>query len=249
LEAAKATLEGARKDLVVLEQTRDPAERRDAEAAQEARAAGKPEPKRSQVAAHDKKLDEARHWLKVETLSETQVFNSLQDALDEHADEWAESIERDVEALNEEWAVAINTLVEIHARRSRAIAIRAMVVGGDQRGVGALGFQSGQIRGIDFAQGAGAGYVPAGAEEVATVGISDGCLVCAEVAGGRDDHRQPEPSGSQWLDNVARSGTRAAGRTRQGYERREPAVNDKAVSRLAVCAFGHRAYGTHDLAG
>jgi hypothetical protein len=163
-DGAKATLEGARKDLVELEQTRDAAEWRDAEAAQEARAAGKPEPKRSHVAVHDKKLDEARHRLKVETLSETQAFNSLQDALDEHQADWGESVERAVQAVNDEWTSALEQLVEIHARRSALLAIKAMVVGGDQPSVAAMGFRSGQIRGLDFAQGAGrqTGYVPTG---------------------------------------------------------------------------------------
>src|SRR4051794_751405 len=82
-DAANATLESSRKDVIELEQTREAAEWRDAEAADRARAEGKAEPKRSHVAAHDKKLDDARHGLKVETLAEDRAFNALQGAVDE----------------------------------------------------------------------------------------------------------------------------------------------------------------------
>jgi hypothetical protein len=172
-DAAKAALDSARKDLTELEQTREAAEWADAEDADRARAeGGKPEPKRSHVAAHDKKLDAARHEHKVAQLADERTFNGLQDALDEHQDEWAESVEHDVAALDDEWTAAVNALVELHATRSRALAIRAMVVG-DQRGAAALGLSPSQIRGIDFASGTGrqTGYVAAGDVLVALAGL------------------------------------------------------------------------------
>jgi chromosome segregation ATPase len=98
-DAAKAALESARKDLTELEQTREAAEWADAEAAEAARAEGKPEPKRSHVAAHDKKLDVARHEWKVAQLAEERTFDALQAALDEHAGEWSQTVEHDVQTL------------------------------------------------------------------------------------------------------------------------------------------------------
>jgi hypothetical protein len=162
-DAAKAALDSGRKDLTELEQTREAAEWRDAEAAEAARAEAKPEPKRSHVAAHDKKLDVARHEWKVAQLAEERTFDALQAALDEHHAEWAETVEHDVQSLDDDWSAAVNALVELHATRSRALAIRAMVIG-EQRGAAALGFKPSQIRGIDFASHTGrqTGYVAAG---------------------------------------------------------------------------------------
>src|SRR5437667_141780 len=62
-----------------------------------------------------------------------------------HGDEWAESVELDVESLNDEWTEAINALVNVHAQRSRALAVRAMAVGGEQPTVGTLGFRPSEI--------------------------------------------------------------------------------------------------------
>jgi hypothetical protein len=164
-DAAKTALDEAKKAHAQAEMELPASEWRDAEIVAEARAAGKPEPtKRAHTSKHEQRIGDLAHELKVATLTEQRTFDGLQAALDEHQEEWAESIECDVQSLNDEWADAINTLVEIHARRSAALAIKAMVVGGEQPGVGALGFKSGQIRGIDFAQGAGrqTGYVPTG---------------------------------------------------------------------------------------
>lgn len=140
-DAAKATLETAKKDLTELEQTREQAEWADAEAAEKARAEGKAEPKRTHVAQHDKKTDEARHELKVATLAEQRAFDALQAALDAHQGEWAASIEKDVQQLDEEWQTALATLRTIHTQRARAYAIRKQVVGGKlpQVGVTPLG--------------------------------------------------------------------------------------------------------------
>ncbi len=165
-DAAKAALESARKDLTELELTREQSEWADAEAAENARAEGKAEPKRTHVAAHDRKTDEARHEFKVAQLAETRTFDALQAALDEGQNEWAESIERDVQTLDDEWTAALNTLIALHAQRSRVLAIRAQVVGEGRRAVSALGFKPSQIRDLDFATGTNdrqmTGYVAVG---------------------------------------------------------------------------------------
>jgi hypothetical protein len=149
-DAAKASLESARRDVVELEGTREAAEWLDAEAAEKARAEGKPEPKRSHVAEHDKKLDQAQHEHRVAQLTEERTFNELQAALDEHQGEWAESIERAVKALDEQWAATVNQLTTLHAQRASVFTVRRLVVGG-QRDVGIVGFTPSQIHDIEFA--------------------------------------------------------------------------------------------------
>jgi len=67
-DGARATLESARREVVELEQTAEQAQWADAEAAEQARAEGKAEPKRTHIAAHEKKLDAARHEAKVAEL-------------------------------------------------------------------------------------------------------------------------------------------------------------------------------------
>ena len=68
LDMARATQQERRRDLIELEQTREQAEWRDAAAAEKALAERKPAPKRTYVAAHDRKTDDARHQVKVAQL-------------------------------------------------------------------------------------------------------------------------------------------------------------------------------------
>jgi hypothetical protein len=152
-DAARAELLERKRSLTELEQTREAAEWRDAEAAEKARAEGKAEPKRSHVAEHDKKLDQARHEMKVATIAEDRAFTGLQVALDEHQAEWAESVEADVQGLDEVYAAAVDQLVRLHAQRSSALAVRRLVGGRGRRGMGAIGFKPSQIRDLDFAAG------------------------------------------------------------------------------------------------
>jgi hypothetical protein len=56
LDSARSSREQARKDLIELEQTRSQAEWADAEAAEQARAEGRSEPRRTHTAAHDPEL-------------------------------------------------------------------------------------------------------------------------------------------------------------------------------------------------
>jgi hypothetical protein len=177
--AARAALETARKDVNELELTKEAAEWKDAEAAEAARAEGKPEPKRTHVAAHDKKLDEARHEQRIATLAEQRTFDALQAAVDAHQGEWAESVERDVEALDGEWADVVDQLLNLHARRTRALAVRRLVVGGGRRTDTALGFLIGQIHEIGFASGQGRN--------------ARGWIAAGDVLGALADLGMPEP--------------------------------------------------------
>ncbi len=161
-DGARATLESARREVVELEQTAEQAQWKDAEAAEKARAEGKAEPKRTNIAAHEKKLDQARHEAKVAELAEDRAFNDLQSGLDEHTATWAASVEASVQELNAEWENALAALTALHERRSRALAIRAMVVG-ETPSARAVGFTPGQLLNVEFAAGAReSGYVQTG---------------------------------------------------------------------------------------
>jgi hypothetical protein len=151
-DAEKAALDEAKKSLDDLEQKLPQAQEEDATADARLRSEGKPKLKGLPATQrHEKAIAEADHEQRVAVRLEEDAFDALQTALDEHADEWVESIEQDVQSLDGEWAAAINTLIELHARRSSALAIQAMVVGGEQASATAVGFRPSQIRGIDFA--------------------------------------------------------------------------------------------------
>lgn len=121
LRDAQAAHLKARRTVTNLEQTREAAEWRDAEAAEKARAAGKPEPKtRSHTAEHDRKADAAKHELKVCKLAEDRARENLAAAIDEHAEAWrAEASARLAEA-SKAWAEAVEKLLPIHAARESA---------------------------------------------------------------------------------------------------------------------------------
>jgi len=152
LRDAAKDREQRRKDLVELEQTREAAEWRDAEAAEKARAEGKPEPKRTHVAAHDRKTDEARHELKVAELAVERTRQMLGAALDEHGEAWIEDVERELATHDEVWAAAVNTLIGLHGKRAAARAI-ARAIGLRHPDVGACGFQRRQVNGVEFTSG------------------------------------------------------------------------------------------------
>jgi hypothetical protein len=144
-DATKSTLRERRQDVVELEQTREAAEWRDAEAAEAARAASKPEPKRSHVQEHDKKLDAARHELKIATLAEGRAFDGLQEALDAHQGEWLADATREIEALSKVWSAAVATLAELHGKLAHAQRSRTFASNGDREADGS-GVLTGAIR-------------------------------------------------------------------------------------------------------
>lgn len=161
LDAAKAAKLAARRDLTELEQTREQAEWADAEAAEAARSAGKPEPKRSHAAAHDRKTDEARHELKVAELALQRAEQNLADAIEQHGDAWGDEARESVEALTGQWAAQCGELTALHAQLASALSVARTVVGENRRGAATIGLTPAQIRDIEFASGQGrvTGYV------------------------------------------------------------------------------------------
>jgi hypothetical protein len=162
-DAAKATLDSAKKSHVALEQELPQAQEDDAAADALLRSEGKPKLKgRPATQRHEKAIEEAAHEHRVAVRIEAEAFDSLQAAIDENQDEWAVSIERDVQTLDDECDAALSTFVSLHAQRSRALAIRAMVIAGNPLVADVVALRPAQIRGIDFAsfQGNKTGYVP-----------------------------------------------------------------------------------------
>lgn len=148
--AAKAEREQRRKDVTELEQTREAAEWRDAEAAEQARADGKAEPKRTHVAEHDRKTDAARHEQRIAVLAEQRARDALDAAITEHADAWAAEAEGDVQAMTAEWQNTVEGLIALHGRLTGAVRV-ARVVGIKVPQVGALEFERRAIEGIELA--------------------------------------------------------------------------------------------------
>jgi hypothetical protein len=173
LSAARSAKEQARKDLIELEQTRESAEWADAEASEQAQAEGRAEPKRTLVAAHDKKTDEARHKTKVSDLAHTRARGALEAALAEHGQAWADELATSVEAMRVEWGNVVEGLIGLHGRLSAALSVARVVGIGELPKIGALPFRRRQIQNADFAspQPDVPAFVPTGDVLAALAGV------------------------------------------------------------------------------
>lgn len=203
LDAAGSARGQARKDLVELEQTREQAEWADAEAVERARAEDKPEPKRTHVAAHDRKTDEARHELKVSELAERRAVEELEDALEQHGAAWAAEVAEAFDTLRGEWEATVGELIGLHARLNAAQTV-ARAVGGSQPGVGAIGLKPGQIGDLEVLSGQHG--------KLGWVGVPDVLALLSELGVPKPDpapqqHRPPRgPGGDPEL--LAHAGVR-----------------------------------------
>ncbi len=148
---ARAETLRRKRDVIELEQTREQAGWTDARAVDEARVAGRPEPKRKHVVEHDQKLDTARHELKVAELAEQRAERKYGEALAKHHSEWVESVREDVASLEREWSDAVDALGELYARRCRADRMLTVATGGEAAAIGAIRVRPAQINGVDFA--------------------------------------------------------------------------------------------------
>jgi hypothetical protein len=102
-DAAKAALLEAKRSLVEAEQTLPSSEWKDAEAAEAARSAGKPEPKRTHTQEHERRVSDLAHEHRVCQLAADRARRELQVALDEHSDKWAAESASAVESLRSEY--------------------------------------------------------------------------------------------------------------------------------------------------
>jgi len=198
--AAKADLNLRKRDVIELEQTREAAEWRDAEAAEAAPAAGKAEPKRSHVQAHDRQLDAARHEHKVATLVEGRASERLQAALDEHQGDWLSNATLEIEALSEAWNAAVATLADLHGKLGRAHRARGFASNGDAENDGpgvltsAIRVSPRDVQGLDFAPLPAGSHPTPGSLARAPKGTVDIGHVLAELAQmGRLPAPEPAP--------------------------------------------------------
>lgn len=153
LDAARAALSQAKRDVKQLEQERPHAEWRDAEAAEQARAEGKSEPKRSCVVAHDRKLDQARHEEKIATLAAERARKELVAARERHGDAWGDEVDQACSELVEQWSAKLAELGTLYGELAQAFVVRRTVFGGEGPRLGAIGVEQRQIGGLEFAMG------------------------------------------------------------------------------------------------
>jgi hypothetical protein len=152
-DAARLHAQQAKKDLTELEQTRESAEWKDAEAVDQAQAAGKPAPKLTAVIAHDKLTDKAKLDLKVATLAEARTRSALRAALDTCGDAYLAEVEKQASGLDASWDNAVKNLVKLHAEHRRATDT-ARKLGSDRLPVEKGSLRLPQLGGITVAHGA-----------------------------------------------------------------------------------------------
>lgn len=175
--AAKAALLSAKRDLVELEQTREQAEWRDAAAAEAAIAERKPAPKRTYVAAHDRKTDNARHQVKVAQLALERAERDLIGSLERNGAAWATEVGEAYGSLTEAFATGVNELVAVYAKLSQAASDARVVIGGQRPRIGVIELDRGQLGEVELA---------AGSSRRATVQVADVLAALSSIG-------QPEP--------------------------------------------------------
>jgi hypothetical protein len=112
-----------RRDLVELEQTREAAEWADAEALDAARVAGKPAPRRTHVAAHDKRTEEARVEFKAAQIAIERARKELAAVIDEHGEAFAAEVRQAATEAIETWRSKVEELPAAHAEVVEALRV------------------------------------------------------------------------------------------------------------------------------
>ena len=153
LDMARATQQERRRDLIELEQTREQAEWRDAAAAEKALAERKPAPKRTYVAAHDRKTDDARHQVKVAQLAFERAERDLIGSLERNGAAWATEVGEACENLFAAFASGVAELIAVHSKLTQASAVARVVIGDKRPHVGVIELDHRQLDGIELAQG------------------------------------------------------------------------------------------------
>jgi hypothetical protein len=124
-EAAQQRLKERQKAVRDLEDGREKAEWLDAQAADDAIAAGKPTPKRRHVADHEKKIDDLAHEVKVAQLAVQRAKGDLQAVVDEHGEKWLDGLTLGAEKLDQAFDAAAAALASLHGQRMALNALRA----------------------------------------------------------------------------------------------------------------------------
>jgi hypothetical protein len=152
LSAVRAAQDEAKKALVEAEQTLPSSQWKDAEAAEQARAEGKPEPKtRNHTAAHEKRIADLEHEQRVADLALKRARGALEAVLAEHGQAWADELTTSVEAMRVEWGNSVEGLIGLHSQLSAALSVARVVGIGELPKVNALPFRRRQIANAEFA--------------------------------------------------------------------------------------------------
>jgi len=149
---ARLELNDRKRDTVELENTRAQAEWADAEAEDAAKAAGKPAPRRTHVAAHDKKLDQAKHVEKVAAVAVERLRVELDETLQRDGEAWLAELTDLTEALREEWQARLNAVITLHGRLSAALSV-LRAIEEPAPAVAAISLKPGQVNGREWASG------------------------------------------------------------------------------------------------
>jgi hypothetical protein len=154
--AAKAAFDEAKKSHTQAELELPATEQLDAELAADARAAGKPEPKtRTHTAKHEQQIRDLAHELKVAAIIEQRTLDSLERALIDHGEVWAEEVAAEADARRAQWATEVDELTTLHGRLNAVLSVARAVLGPNQGSASAITFDPGAVRGREWAGGQG----------------------------------------------------------------------------------------------
>jgi hypothetical protein len=153
----------------------------DAQAAEEAMAAGKSAPKRNHLAAHAKLVEDAPYELKVAQLAAQRARADLEAVLDEHGAAWAESLAIKSENLEQAWNEGMAALIALHGERV-ALGARLRKLGADVPDLGRIRLKPAQL--IDSLNGEKLqlAYYPSGPDRHAHRAVVNAADVLAALA-------------------------------------------------------------------
>jgi hypothetical protein len=161
LDAARAALAEAKKSLVAAQQELPQSQWADAEAAEKARAEGKPEPKtRSHTQQHERRIENLEHEQRVCQLAAERSERELLAAVDAHGQQWAEEVDATCDGLLKQWQAEVSEVSALYGQLASVLAIRRVISEGKQPRVGAVEFAPAQVQGREWAGGQGPSVRP-----------------------------------------------------------------------------------------
>jgi hypothetical protein len=127
VSARKGVLAEAKQTTTHLVQTRPQSEWADAEAAELAQAEGRPEPKRTHVARHDREIDEARHQERVAELALRRVEGEADEVIAASFAGWLSEAQDLHAGLLADAQAQVEEYVKLHSRLAEAAAVLGAV--------------------------------------------------------------------------------------------------------------------------
>ena len=133
LQATRHDVGEARKALTRLEDpgVREEAQTKDARAAVDAKRAGKTVPKRVHAATLDREIEDAKHAVRVASLTEADAFKAFEATLQEHESEWIAEVVGQLGELDARWLAALTELDQLNTARNLQLDVKRGV-GEDQ---------------------------------------------------------------------------------------------------------------------